>query len=621
MSPAGRARSKPLGPLSSLKTAYPRLDNLSPSNEVAPEHRDVEAILAQRVAQLTLINEIGSKIAAVLELDNLLKQAAYLVQGAFNYHHVALFLAEGEVAWLKAVAGSYADHFPPGHTQPLSQGIIGWVITHGQRVLANDIRLEPRYISLISQDSLTHAELCLPIRQAGRTLGALDIQSPYLNAFDENDVLALEALSNQIAVAIENARLYQLARQELTERQQAEAALQQAYLKMEQRVVERTAALTESQTKYRTLIEQSGDAIFLIYAGKFEVINRRFEEMFDVTEAMANAPDFVFTNIVAPKNHSLISELISHTAAGLPLRPHYEFTALDCHGNEIEVELSVSYPLYHNGLATQGIIRDISQRKKAEAEKNMAYQQAQQYAAELVGTIKELRNTQAQLIQRERLAALGQMAATVAHELRNPLMGIQMGVDYLLRDITESDPRRRGAALMQANMERINHIVEDILYVARAPQPTLALGLLQTVIEVEVARWELPLTAKKITCRTQIAANLPPLLFDSDQMARVFTNLIANSVDALSSGGEITIHLTRQNQRLVVVFADNGPGIAPEHLPHIFEPFYTSKSRGTGLGLYIIKQIVEYHGGEFSVWSQTGVGTQFTFSLPLSGSG
>jgi two-component system sensor histidine kinase HydH len=228
----------------------------------------------------------------------------------------------------------------------------------------------------------------------------------------------------------------------------------------------------------------------------------------------------------------------------------------------------------------------------------------------------DLRNAQAQLIQRERLAALGQMAATVAHELRNPLMGIRMGVEYFVRDVTDTAPQRRAATLMQANIDRIDRIVDDILYVARAPEPVLSPGLLRTVIEDELARWELSLAEKHIQCETHLAADLPPVLLDPDQMARLFTNLISNSLDALAGKGTIHIRLFRQEQFQVIIFADNGPGLSLEHVARVFEPFFTTKSRGTGLGLSIVKQIVEDHRGTIQVWSQVGEGTRFTISLP-----
>lgn len=878
-------------------------------NEEIIERRRVEAALAHRAAQLALINDIGSKIAAVLELDRLLERAACLVQETFDYHHVALFLVEGNVARLKAVAGSYAGYFPADHCQHLSQGMIGWVISHGEKIIANDVSLEPRYISLIAEHTVTQAELCVPIKVGDQTLGALDLQSPQLDSFNESDIMVVETVANQIAVAIKNARLYQAVQLELAERKQAELALQQAYAELEQRVEERTAALRQSEEryqdlfdnahdliqsvtaagrlgyvnrswletleysaaevpdlyfeavihpgqlilwrdifqqikegqhfvnqrlvfttktgrklvvegslnpyfengrfagcrailrditereqaenalrenelKYRTLIQQSNDAIYLTYEGKFEMVNRRFEKLFNVTQKeVIGAPDFMFANLVAPQSRPLVKELVSRAAQGQTLRPHYEFTTLNKSGDEIDLELTVSYLAYRGGLATQGIIRDITERKRVEAEKRQAYQQVQQYAIELAEKVKEeqrqreiatilaevvasvsltfspgelldhillklqqlipydsatiflikddyliieaargfevdvinhryalaedvlfqemltqksfiligdthadhryqarpgsekirgwigapllvaqqiigylavdrhlphtfseadanlvqafahqvaqaiynarlfaeLKETQAQLIQGERLAALGQMAATVAHELRNPLMAIQMGVEYLLRGVPETDPRRQGAALMQTSMERINHIVEDILYVVRAPQPTLAPGFLQTVIEAEVSHWQLLLTTKKITCHLEFAANLPPLLLDPDQMARVFSNLISNSVDVLPPGSEISIGVALAGQNQVVTFADNGPGMPLEHLSRIFEPFFTTKTRGTGLGLYIVKQIIEYHGGNITVWSGAGAGTKFTISLPLPG--
>lgn len=176
-------------------------------NEIV-ERKRIEKVLKQRAIQLAIINDIGSKISAILDLGQMLKKAVSLVQEAFDYHHVALFLVEEDVARLKAIAGSYEAYFPPDHTQKLKDGIIGWVATHGEKVVANDVNHEPRYISLIADHTITQAELCLPIKIAAQILGVLNIQSPRLNAFSENDVVAMEMLMDQIAVALANSRLH-----------------------------------------------------------------------------------------------------------------------------------------------------------------------------------------------------------------------------------------------------------------------------------------------------------------------------------------------------------------------------------------------------------------------------
>ncbi len=233
-----------------------------------------EAMLAQRAAQLALIHDVSSKIGTVMDLDSLLNRAALLVQEMFGYHHVALFLLDGEVALLKAIAGSYKPYFPPHHSQKLTRGIIGWVATHGDKVVANDISLEPRYISSIPDRTETRSELCLPIQVKGQTVGVLDIQSHHLNAFSENDVTAMKILTDQIAMAIENGRLYQAAQADLAERRRAETALKDyrdhleelvegrtAQLKManeqlQQEITERRrveTALRESEERFRTL--------------------------------------------------------------------------------------------------------------------------------------------------------------------------------------------------------------------------------------------------------------------------------------------------------------------------------------------------------------------------------
>ena len=168
----------------------------------------IETELEQHAIFLALINDIGHKITTELDVDRILDRAAQLVQTSFSYHHVAIFLLDEDVARLKAVYGSYQTYFLPNHYQPLNQGIIGWVGTYGEKLLANNVSQEPNYISLITSQSTTLAELCLPIKIADQVLGVLDIQSPFINAFNDKDVIAMETLADQIAVALQNARLH-----------------------------------------------------------------------------------------------------------------------------------------------------------------------------------------------------------------------------------------------------------------------------------------------------------------------------------------------------------------------------------------------------------------------------
>ena len=220
------------------------------------ERKKAEVALAQRAAQLALIGDISSKIGAVMELDSLLERAAQMVQEMFEYHHVALFLIQGDTARLNAIAGSYKPYFPPNHSQQVTEGIIGWVARQGQPIIANDVSLEPRYISSIADRTETRSELCLPIKLAGRTVGVLDIQSPQVNAFSDNDVTAMKILTDQVAVAIQNAGLYEAAQQELTERKRAEAELRQYQDHLEELVEGRTAELTAANEQLQQEISE-----------------------------------------------------------------------------------------------------------------------------------------------------------------------------------------------------------------------------------------------------------------------------------------------------------------------------------------------------------------------------
>jgi PAS domain S-box-containing protein len=174
------------------------------------ERKHTEEELRQRASQLALVNRVASQIAAVLDLDTLMEQAAALTQTTFGYQHVGLFLLDPaqKMLVMQAKAGEYADHFPLDHRRQLGKGIVGWVAQHGETLLANDVSFEPRYINPFLPDEIIRAELSVPIRVEGKVVGVFDVQSQETGAFDEADVLAIETLANELATAIQNAQLY-----------------------------------------------------------------------------------------------------------------------------------------------------------------------------------------------------------------------------------------------------------------------------------------------------------------------------------------------------------------------------------------------------------------------------
>jgi PAS domain S-box-containing protein len=159
---------------------------------------------------LALVSKVARRAASILELDQLLQEVVTAIQQSFNYYHVGLFLLDEVAGELKmqAIAGGFASVAPPDHRLVLGEGMVGWTAKTGQSLLANDVSQEPRYVLGILKEALTKAELCVSLKLAGKVIGALDIQSTQLNAFDETDLVAMETLADQIAMAIENAQLF-----------------------------------------------------------------------------------------------------------------------------------------------------------------------------------------------------------------------------------------------------------------------------------------------------------------------------------------------------------------------------------------------------------------------------
>ncbi len=243
----------------------------------------------------------------------------------------------------------------------------------------------------------------------------------------------------------------------------------------------------------------------------------------------------------------------------------------------------------------------------------------------VVGVLEDLSEIKALETERrrlDRLAALGEMSAVVAHEIRNPVAGIAAGVEYLTRNAPKGSPEHEGGIMIKGEVERVNHILEDILFVARPLQLNLTYQALPNIIENVILRCRPQISESNVTVTTEHQENLPLLNLDSQRLEQVFTNLIINATQAMKSGGQLKLQSTfgqtmGVSGQVIITIADSGPGIPADVQQQIFEPFFTTKTKGTGLGLSVARRIIEEHGGTINFKSKVGTGTKFIIKLPV----
>ena len=217
----------------------------------------------------------------------------------------------------------------------------------------------------------------------------------------------------------------------------------------------------------------------------------------------------------------------------------------------------------------------------------------------------------------EHLATLGELATGLAHEIRNPLAGIAGVFEIIGRDLPSTSPACAVVKDVRQEIARINHIVADLLQTARPHSPRVRKSDLNATVEHAVMLGRIQAESKSMEVVFTNDPTLPEVEHDSDQFQQVVLNLLLNALQATEGQGKVTVTVKSQGDFAVVEVADNGHGIAPEHLPNIFRPFYTTKGDGTGLGLSLAQRIVEDHRGKINVTSTVGQGTIFSVILPF----
>jgi len=222
-----------------------------------------------------------------------------------------------------------------------------------------------------------------------------------------------------------------------------------------------------------------------------------------------------------------------------------------------------------------------------------------------------------QMSRAEHLATLGELAAGLAHEIRNPLAGIAGVIEIIGRDLPSTSPARAVVEDVREEIAQINRILTDLLETARPHPPQICRSNLNTTVEHAVMLARQQVLSKPIRIELQKAPDLPEVEHDSDQIHQVLLNLLLNAVQAMESAGTVCVEIGSRDDYASVIVSDTGRGIPPQNIPNIFRPFYTTKGNGTGLGLSLARRIVEEHHGRIEVSSVVGKGSKFEVVLPF----
>jgi PAS domain S-box-containing protein len=379
-------------------------------------------------------------------------------------------------------------------------------------------------------------------------------------------------------------------------------------------------ALQASELRYRRLFESAKDGILILDAVSGQIVdaNPFLIEMLDYSKEDLLGKELwelgVFKDVLGSK--AAFEELQRQGYV------RYENLPLETRGGLVkEVEFVSNSYLAGRSRMIQCNIRDITEHKRALRETNRHLEGA---LAELHDKRDELTGMTQQFWQASKLATMGELAASIAHELNNPLATVGLHAEHLLMQLPDDSDKRKPLETISQEVDRMAGLVDNLLQFSRRGHRQVSTVDAGEEIATSVEFVHYYLQSHKIEVVREFAAGLPSIQADRQQLRQLFLNLLTNATDAMPQGGKLIVRaapsVLHDAEAVAIEFADTGEGITPENLEKLWEPFFTTKpeGKGTGLGLAICRRIVEEHGGKIDIQSQAGRGTTIRIVLPAT---
>lgn len=372
--------------------------------------------------------------------------------------------------------------------------------------------------------------------------------------------------------------------------------------------------LRDSEERYRALVESSPDAIIIHSEKKFLYINPAGVKLLGAKDSSEIIGQDVM-KIVPEEYNKIIEERIRKCESEQKANPTIQMKIIRFDGKLVDIDSVSAGIIYHAKPSTQMILKDITKRKKAE---EILRRDKEMFEALVWKRSEELLETQMRLDRAKRLSDIGTLAATVAHELRTPLAAINLAAANIKRKAGNPALDKHLQTVEKKILES-DEIINNLLFYARMKSPTYETtdiyGIVMECIDISKNK-----SAKKVSVKKELdALKGVSMEVDPIQIKEVFYNILSNAYDAVpDTDARIVISASVDKKSITIAIKDNGVGIDQEKQEKIFEPFYTTKPSGTGLGLTVCYQIINMHYGKINIISKMGEGTTVTVTLPIS---
>jgi two-component system NtrC family sensor kinase len=537
------------------------------------ERERVEADV-RRLAQAAAIwNTVGKTVVSAQDLQEILATVIQVIKENLPVQAGTIWLRnEADELYFAKTLHENESQFQNIRVK-FGQGVAGWVADHAESALINNVSADLRFWKGADAQTgfITQSVLCVPLVIRDRAIGVIELLNKTGEAFNSKDQALLESIAAPVAIAIQNATLHH-----------------------------------QVQDHLKTLTE---------LLGKVENAKREWELSIDSIEE----------GIMMVDENCRIMRTNRALAKWLNTTPN-ELVGQYCHRAIYGQETPLAYCQNARSSSVQAPLSEWElEQPNLGGMFHFTTYPLRNDAGAYIGAVNVLKNVtaekqlEAQMIQSQKLSATGRLAATLAHEINNPLQAIQGCLELAHANLGDSSKQKRYLAMATAELERVATIVQRMLEFNRPAKGTQEMTDVRKIVDDVLALSAKRLQHGKIVVRSEWETNVPEIRSNGNQLQQVFLNLILNAVEAMPNGGALVIRgrsIDEKGRWLAISIADSGIGIEPGNLDKIFEPFYTTKAEGSGLGLSVCHNIVTNHGGRISVESVVAQGTTITVRLP-----